>query len=75
MEDVTVEKPGYHMISDNVTKWSAYGLQESRAMTTSVIDHLQMLSQYRVKLCEIMAPLGHALYAAFLSLFNFSFGV
>jgi hypothetical protein len=69
MEDVTVEKPGQHMIRETVTKWIAYGLQESRATATPLVDHQQMLSQYRAQLCEIMAPLGHALYVAFCSSF------
>ncbi|KAH8691360.1 fungal-specific transcription factor domain-containing protein [Talaromyces proteolyticus] len=61
MEDVTVEKPGHHLISDSVSKWSPYGLIEP-GINDSTTDVLQLLSEYRVKLCEIMAPLGHALY-------------
>lgn len=65
MEDVTVEKPGQHIIRETVTKWIAYGLQEPRTTATPLVDHQQILSQYRAQLCEIMAPLGHALYVAF----------
>lgn len=71
MEDVTVGKPGRHLINERVRKWSAYGLSDSCTTTTPLTDNLQLLSQYRVQLCEIMAPLGHALcvliFAFFLS--------
>ncbi|OKL61010.1 hypothetical protein UA08_03585 [Talaromyces atroroseus] len=62
MEDVTVEKPGHHLISESIRKWSPYGLPESGTKDVSITDVLQLLSEHRVKLCEIMAPLGHALY-------------
>lgn len=60
MEDVTVDKAGRNLSGDRVRQWTPYGLP-TPTVETPLVDPIELLSQYRVYLCEIMAPLGHVL--------------
>ncbi|KAE9573443.1 hypothetical protein CGMCC3_g10266 [Colletotrichum fructicola] len=60
MEDVTVAKPG---IDGSISgHWSAYVSPDSCGITQP--DHAELLCSQRALLCDIMAPLGHALYGS-----------
>ncbi|KAB8231579.1 transcription factor domain-containing protein [Aspergillus alliaceus] len=64
MEDVTVDKPGRNQTNDSDRKWAPYGLPcpPPSSLAASVPDPVDILSQHRIQLCEIMTPLGHVLY-------------
>ncbi|KAB8212073.1 fungal-specific transcription factor domain-containing protein [Aspergillus parasiticus] len=64
MEDVTVDKPGRHQTRENDRKWVPYGLPSPppACLAAPVPDPVDLLSQHRIQLCEIMTPLGHVLY-------------
>ncbi|BAE63964.1 unnamed protein product [Aspergillus oryzae RIB40] len=64
MEDVTVDKPGRHQTREQDRKWVPYGLPSPplACLAAPVPDPVDLLSQHRIQLCEIMTPLGHVLY-------------
>jgi hypothetical protein len=61
MEDVTVEKPGSNLSDSHYGRWVPYGLPGFLRVDLDLIDPTELVSQQRVLLCEIMAPLGHIL--------------
>ncbi|EQB56632.1 hypothetical protein CGLO_03351 [Colletotrichum gloeosporioides Cg-14] len=62
MEDVTVAKPGTGSSTDVSGHWSAYVSPGSYGVTQP--DYAELLCSQRALLCDIMAPLGHALYGS-----------
>ncbi|KAF6785049.1 hypothetical protein CSOJ01_15650 [Colletotrichum sojae] len=62
MEDVAVEKPGSSQDNAISGTWSAYVSAASPG--TPQPDFAENFSRHRANLCEIMAPLGYALYGS-----------
>ncbi|KAJ5278857.1 fungal-specific transcription factor domain-containing protein [Penicillium angulare] len=66
LEDVTVPKPGHVSRGVEPQRWSPYGLPHPTAFPAglSLSHSASLLSLSRVRLSEIMTPLGHVLYGS-----------
>ncbi|KAJ5106420.1 hypothetical protein N7456_003095 [Penicillium angulare] len=66
LEDVTMRKPGLVSRGVEPQRWSPYGLPHPTAFPAGLsLSHSpQLFSSSRVRLSEIMTPLGHVLYGS-----------
>lgn len=62
MDDITVGKPTEDLSSGRIEQWLPYVSRLSNGNAPIPIqDYTEVISLYRIELCEIMAPLGHTL--------------
>ncbi|KAK1504373.1 uncharacterized protein CCOS01_16825 [Colletotrichum costaricense] len=63
MDDITVGKPTEDSSDGRIEQWLPYVSRLSNDNAPVPIqDYTEVISLYRIELCEIMAPLGHTLY-------------
>ncbi|CAG9953093.1 unnamed protein product, partial [Clonostachys rosea f. rosea IK726] len=62
MEDVTVDKPKEIANMSSPQIWVQYCSAQPGNEGLSLADYTEIISRERISLCEIMAPLGYALY-------------
>ncbi|KAK1533504.1 hypothetical protein CPAR01_10212 [Colletotrichum paranaense] len=63
MDDITVGKPTEDSSDGRIEQWLPYVSRLSNGNAPVPIqDYTEVISLYRIELCEIMAPLGHTLY-------------